>query len=308
MPPKKLSPKSSISGTKYVTDYVFACGNRVPIYDVTTMHGLNQILGHVKFNNREFGDVLYRGQAALYDSLTPSLFRAWNGRPGTLGRCDTLGQIINRMVSSDKIKGDLKLGYHKKANRYKVEGLLQHYGVPTKCIDLVDNHWVALWMGLYECRKQVKVDTYYHYQKREIPLIEILNGEKSLEESIYQYILLLALPSGEYATDGLTVSNDYITVDLRKAVSSIFLRPHAQHAIVAERKVAEPSDIVDYDMAPAVVGILRLRIDIVDKWLGDGTLVTQDNLFPPPSMDKGYDQLLRCQDLLVAGYELAKYV
>lgn len=118
----------------------------------------------------------------------------------------------------------------------------------------------------------------------------------------------MALPSGEYATDGLTVSNDYITVDLRKAVSSIFLRPHAQHAIVAERKVAEPSDIVDYDMAPAVVGILRLRIDIVDKWLGDGTLVTQDNLFPPPSMDKGYDQLLRCQDLLVAGYELAKYV
>ncbi len=90
MPPKKLSPKSSISRTRYVNDYVFECGNSVPIYDVTTMHGLNQILSHAKFNNREFGDVLYRGQAALYDSLTPSLFRAWNGRPGTLGRCDTL--------------------------------------------------------------------------------------------------------------------------------------------------------------------------------------------------------------------------
>lgn len=272
------------------------------------MHGLNQILGHVKFNNREFGDVLYRGQAALYDSLTPSLFRAWNGCAGTLSRVDTLAQIITRMMESEKIKGDLKLGYHKKANRYKVEGLLQHYGVPTKCIDLVDNHWVALWMGLYECQKQVKVDTYYHYQKREIPLIEILNKEKSLEESIYQYILLLALPSGKYATDGLTASSDFITVDLRKAVSSIFLRPHAQHAIVAERKVASPSSIADYDMAPAVVGILRFRIDIVDKWLGNGMLVTQENLFPPPSMDKGYDQLLRCQDLLVDGYELTKNI
>lgn len=61
-------------------------------------------------------------------------------------------------------------------------------------------------------------------------------------------------------------------------------------------------------MAPAVVGILRFRIDIVDKWLGNGMLVTQENLFPPPSMDKGYDQLLRCQDLLVDGYELTKYI
>jgi hypothetical protein len=304
----KLRNNMSVSGTQFVSEHKFSCGNSVPVYDVTSMHGLNQIIGHVKFNNREYGDVFYRGQCSLYDSLVPSLFRTWDGQKGTLARGDTLAQIITKMMQSDKIKRELKLGKDTKVNRLRVEGILQHYGVPTKCIDLVDNHWIALWMGLYECVKQVKVDTYYHFRKRELPYIELIRGEKSLEDVLYQYILLLALPYGEYKGDGLSKSDDYVMVDLRKALSSIFLRPHAQHGLVASRKVREAKDISDYDMAPAVVGVLRLRIDMVDQWLGGGQLVTQDNLFPPPSMDKGYDQLLLCQDLLLSGYELAKYV
>lgn len=308
MGPVKLKKTMSIPGASYVLDHTFQCGNIVPVYDISTLHALNQIIGHIKFNNREFGDVYYRGQASLFDALTPSLFRSRNGHRATLARVDTLAQIVTRMMESSKISREFKLGRSKKANRLKIEGILQHYGVPTKSIDLVDNHWIALWMGLYECHKQVKVDTYYHYQRREIPFVDILKGNKSLDDTLYQYILLLALPYGSYIADGLFESNDYFVVDLRKALSSIFLRPHAQHAIVAARKVKTPKDVTDYDMSEAVVGVLRMRIDLVDKWMGDGTLVTQDNLFPPPSMDKGYDQLLLCQDLLVDGYRLTKYV
>lgn len=308
MGPVKLKKTLSIPGASYVLDHIFQCGNIVPVYEISTLHALNQIIGHIKFNNREFGDVYYRGQASLFDTLTPSLFRSWNGQRATLARVDTLALIVTRMMESSKISREFKLGRSKKANRLKIEGILQHYGVPTKCIDLVDNHWIALWMGLYACQKQVKVGTYYHYQKREIPFVDILKGNKSLDDTLYQYILLLALPYGSYTADGLFESDDYFVVDLRKALSSIFLRPHAQHAIVATRKVKTPKDITDYDMSEAVVGILRMRIDIVDKWMGDGALVTQDNLFPPPSTDKGYDQLLLCQDLLVDGYRLTKYV
>lgn len=304
-----LTTKSTAPGTKLVCDYTFACGNTVPVYDVTSMHGLNQLLGHAKFVNKEYGDVYYRGQGALYDTLIPSLFRKWDGLvAGTLARGNTLDDIILRMMQSDKIAGDLKLSGDKKYDRLRIEGILQHYGIPTKCIDLVDNHWVALWMGLYECQKIEKVETFYHYQKREIPFIELIKKEKEVEDVIYQYILLLALPNGKNTTNGLTISDDYVTIDLRKAVSSVFLRPHAQHAIVAERRPHQPKDINDYDMAPAVVGIIRLRIDMVDKWMGNGQLLTQENLFPPPSMDKGYGQLLTCQNLLASGYELAKYV
>lgn len=303
-----LTSKSTAPDTKLVSEYTFECGNKVPIYDVTSMHGLNQLLGHAKFENRDYGDVYYRGQNTLYNTLTPSLFRPWDGCAGKLARGNTLDDIIGKLMASDKIAGDLKLGDNSKTNRLKVEGLLQHYGLPTKCIDLVDNHWVALWMGLYQCLKQVKVETYYHYQKREIPIIELINKEKKVEDVLYQYILLLAIPYGTLTSEGVVISDDYVTVDLRKAVASVFLRPHAQHAIIAERRPHQIKDTKDFDMAPAVVGIVRLRIDLVDKWLGNGMLLTQENMFPPPSMDKGYGQLLCCQDLLTSGYELAKYV
>ena len=309
MSPEKLKKNMSITGTSFVDNYTFRCGNVVPIYDVSTMHGLNQILGHLKFNNREFGDVYYRGQCKLYDSLIPSLFRKWDNEVNiTLKRSDTLGQIINKMKKSPKIAKDLKLGTSKTANRWKVEGILQHYGVPTRCIDLVDNHWIALWMGLYECEKQNKVSTYYHFKRRELPIVEMITGSKMMNDVLYQYVLLLALPYGDLKSDGITMSDDYVVVDLRKALSSVFLRPHAQHGIVAAKNVKKPKSIDDYDMASSVVGILRLRIDNVAKWLGEGLLVTQENLFPPPSMDKGYDQLLTCQDMLVDHYELAKFV
>ena len=41
-----------ISGSKYVDTYHFSCGNDVPIYEVHTVHALNQLIGHAKFNNQ----------------------------------------------------------------------------------------------------------------------------------------------------------------------------------------------------------------------------------------------------------------
>lgn len=34
-----------------------------------------------------------------------------------------------------------------------VEAVLQHYGATTYCVDFVDNHWTALWFGLYKWDK-----------------------------------------------------------------------------------------------------------------------------------------------------------
>ena len=48
-----------IHNTEYVGDHAFKCGQIVPVYDVLNHHGFNQILGHVKFNNREYGNVYY---------------------------------------------------------------------------------------------------------------------------------------------------------------------------------------------------------------------------------------------------------
>lgn len=39
--------------------------NKVPIFDVNDMYGLNQLVGYVKLINAETGTVLFRGQSKL---------------------------------------------------------------------------------------------------------------------------------------------------------------------------------------------------------------------------------------------------
>lgn len=39
--------------------------NKVPVFDVKDMYGLNQLVGYVKLINAETGTVLFRGQSKL---------------------------------------------------------------------------------------------------------------------------------------------------------------------------------------------------------------------------------------------------
>ena len=95
---------------------------------------------------------------------------------------------------------------------------------------------------------------------------------------------------------------------MRKSLPSVFLRPHAQHGIVVRRKLANETQAADYDMSSQVIGILRMRVDRVKSWLGDGDLLSQANLFPPPTADYGYDILLSRNDLFSDKNMIAKYL
>ena len=46
---------------------------QTPIYDVPSMHSLNQLVGYVKHINAGNGTVLYRGQCKLYEKVIPSI-------------------------------------------------------------------------------------------------------------------------------------------------------------------------------------------------------------------------------------------
>ena len=69
-----------------------------------------------------------------------------------------------------------------------------------------------------------------------------------------------------------------------------FLRPHAQHGLLAKAKIGADNHSVDYrDM---IAGILRVNMTDAIKWLGDGGLLTPHVLFPSPVYDFGYRDLL----------------
>lgn len=309
---KKVTPlatmKTSLSpfGCKYCGNYDFKCGQSVPIYEVSNVHALNQLVGYAKFINQSYGDVYYRGECKLHDSLIPSLFR---GRTNT-SIAAQLNTLIKKVFTDNNMKKQLKLDEADSvSSALKIEGVLQHYGIKTRFIDVVDNHWVALWMGLNQNKKYKQIYEYNHYEQREIPLIDFIDGKECTEEDLFQYILLLAVPGKcKRINNGIFVSDNYYEIDLRQALPSTYLRPHAQHGLVIKKRPHDGDQIEKYDMATNVVGIIKIRIDRAKQWIGTGELLTQDNLFPAPSFDNGYDILLSRTDLFNDDFAIARYI
>lgn len=287
-----------IQDCEYKGVHYFHTGHYAHVYEVFTFHGLNQIIGHVKFNNKQCGPIYYRGECKLHPTVLPSLLRV--GKKESSSHIKNLKKVVDRIITDENFTKTLRLDLcqNEEEKRIVVEALLQHYGVPTRFVDFVDNHWVALWMGLNKVCSASKVNTYFSYIERRIPMLDIASGKPIKEEDYYQYILLVSLPYNQEMSRGIGYHEDYDEVNLRQTVPSIFLRPHAQHGLVIRKKIHEVTSIADYDMSSAVVAILKIRIDRAKEWLGSGKLLSQGNLFPPPGNDHGYDILLSRPDIL----------
>ena len=125
---------------------------QTPIYDVPSMHSLNQLVGYVKHINAGNGTVLYRGQCKLYEKVIPSIKHDLSKESENSKK---LNNTIENVLNDNPLKHFLGLkkaeitGWHLYESLV-VEAMLQHYGATTYCVDFVDNHWTALWFGLYE--------------------------------------------------------------------------------------------------------------------------------------------------------------
>lgn len=324
--PTIINKKMNFEGCFFEEQFQFSCGHIVPVYKINTTNAFNQIIGFAKFINSDYGNVCYRGINNLYDNVLPSLMRKRaNGMPSDLSN------ICNKISNDERLRNSLKLRntikYPQKPeqfrlnknidrfNKYTVEALLQHYVGWTRFLDVVDNHWIALWMGLHCFSMHGKSGRYCSCVKRKLLIGDILeqramDGSAFSVEDIYIYVLLIAMPHATFTPEnGITQTEDFVEVDLRKALPSIYLRPHAQHALVVRRRdkhnINQTADY--YDMALQVVGILKIRVDIADEWLGNGELMTTNNIFPSPSVDQGYNTLLMRTDIFSNPFEIIKY-
>lgn len=151
---------------------------------------LAAFIGYLKFQNKSIGKIYFRGENENHPGITPSLYRG-NEITNEIIKNRTLAynellESIPPLFNSDRFKGE------------DINALLQHYGIKTNWIDLVDNLYVALWFAL----------------------------NKNSSESGFIKVLCVKNESGE-----LKVS------DLRENHSSLSLRPHCQHGISATRNV-----------------------------------------------------------------------
>lgn len=108
-PPENFSPKivQNISSPyiKKVSIHKFSSHHEVPVFEVSDYRALNQLIGYAKFLNTEYGDVYYRGEVHLHQTLLPSIARY----PNYSRFEEALNTAIRNAISDEKFSGTAKL-------------------------------------------------------------------------------------------------------------------------------------------------------------------------------------------------------
>ncbi|ENM5907572.1 FRG domain-containing protein [Vibrio cholerae] len=241
------------------------------ILHVEESHALIMAAGYLKHNSLE--GVYFRGQSNIYPELRPSLYRGIDSDAAKYRRENKLLAKISEYKSACSCL--------MKMNDYVPEPLLQHYGLQTTWLDLVDNIWVALWFACHEA-KVTKDGHFLHFQKR-IPSVD--------NKYAYIYLVGVDLDRRNKTKPGYWNGVNTELIDLRIAAPSYFLRPHAQHGLLFRCKGMENGRPLDY--SKQVRGLVRIPLEKAIDWLGEGHVVGIHSLFPPAYYDNGYKILLQ---------------
>ena len=202
--------------------------------EVYTPHALNQAVGYIKYFHGTDG-VYFRGQTKTHATMRASLFRMVRSWTMVHKRVEALNILIKQ--------ARVKETFIASTPTYAHEPLLQHYGIRTRWLDLVDNVWVALWFGCYEAKATGNYNQYLHYIRR---------------REGYAYIVLINVGTEEpdSTKPGITRSGTAEIIDLRRAAPSLYLRPHAQHGLLF--RPLEITKLADVDLSAHVAGLIRV--------------------------------------------------
>jgi hypothetical protein len=260
--------KLTIAGCQYTKD---VSGHMV--FHVNTSHALMTAIGYLKHTAQPWERIFLRGQTALYDTLSPSLYRGLTYAQSQGKRHERLRQVVSEFSSASSLFKNLL--------SHAQEPLLQHYGIQTTWLDIVDNVWIALWFALHHAVVSGSDSQYLHF-----------DGRVSENEGDFGYLILIKTEDDrkEKAVKGLVKGNSTEVVDLRIAAPSVFLRPHAQHGLLFRARGGTAGRKSDY--SHCIAGIIRFPLQQAKLWLGMGAMHEVRGLFPPPFYDNGYQILL----------------
>lgn len=290
----------------------------VPVFRIGDPNALTQMLGWAKYKFSD-GRVYFRGQASIYPDMLPTGLRS--GRRNEVQELsEALRSYIDYLVGSPCACTGFTKNYrnsHRCAERmpsmsgrkrivpttYRaaIEPLLQHYGIATRWIDVVDNIWVALWFAAHT---QVNEDQFAHHARRSPAQERSTHYRKQAKVSQsdgnsaasgpspddwepFAYVAVLQTgPIGATTIPGYSVGQETRVVDLRACVPSTYLRPHAQHGILMAPFNLDATS--PGSLAHNLVAYFEIRLEDALDWLGEGAMLSPFVLFPPATMDDGY--------------------
>ncbi len=255
----------------------------VPSVDYNVYHAkkpyvLVQAAGYLKHIRAKSHNksVYFRGQNKLYPTIPPTLYRGIT-KPQARDKRDAEMQVLLKDIRKSQ-------QVLRAVSDHVQEPILQHYGLKTRWLDVVDNVWIALWFACYTALSFGKHGEYLHFEKRIIRHVK--------PDVRFAYILLLeaaATPDAKLGA-GCFKDGDSATIDLRIAAPSHFVRPHAQHGLVV--KALDKEGRAPIDFSPLLAGIIRVDLADALEWLGSGDMLNVHALFPPPPYDFGYQEIL----------------
>ncbi|QLA17287.1 FRG domain-containing protein [Desulfolutivibrio sulfoxidireducens] len=255
-------PELSLDDFKAM-DGISRWNERHSCFDIATPHALSQIAGYVKYKLSAYGPVYFRGQTKKHESMAPSLFRNVKTSGSCQDRLKTL-KLFVKSAAEDKC-------FLNNTPEYAYEPLLQHYGIRTHWLDIVDNVWSALWFSCHEAILSGVAG-------------QFVNFERNCDDFSYIFMMQFGIFTNQENPGVCRTDSGMRVVDLRISAPSTYLRPHSQHGLLASRVNNERS--VNYN--DCVVLVLRIFSFHAMEWLGRSVLVQDHFMFPPPKYDQGY--------------------
>jgi hypothetical protein len=283
-----VSRLSKISNSRDFKDAVWHAD--AAVLEVSSPHALSRAAGYLKYADNSAGGVYFRGQTKLYPKMVPSLYRSVKQEVAGSAPSPRASHQPKkrRKATTDKTNQEMRLNALLKSvtkstaflsgtPEYAHEPLLQHYGIQTRWLDVVDNVWTALWFACHEAATAGERSQYLHYVR---------------SQQVYAYIVLIQAGMEMPVSDqpGMWNSDKAKIIDLRRAAPSLYLRPHAQHGLLVRRRAYVGNSSID--RSDMVAGVIRIKRDLATAWLGTGELTTVHHVFPPPVYDFGYKRLL----------------
>lgn len=274
---RALSEEVSLGNT---ADGLIRAAKLLQVNEVTD---LNKIIA--RWRGETKGRVFFRGQNRLHElypyssayratcseiSPMPTIFSNFLEALG--GKTEISWEDADRLLESDRPVPDLG-----EANEdvpfYALEGLFQQYCGGTRWLDVVDNLGIALWMATKTYQRGTGTDG--------APFWTVKNVEEASENSHFVILYLISIRGTEQQHRGLYATEEGShLLDLREALPSRFLRPHAQHAALLKHDPEVDDGNLEY------VGV-RVPLDLALR-CSAGELLDVPALFPESSDDYGF--------------------
>ncbi|WP_320174965.1 FRG domain-containing protein [Maridesulfovibrio sp.] len=238
-------------------------------FDIETPHALSQLAGYAKYSLSEFGPVYFRGQSKHYGEMRPSLFRG-------IERSGTGDARVRQLQDYIKLQAKENSIFITNTPENAYEPILQHYGFKTRWIDIVDNIWSSLWFACHKATTAGKYGQYLHFEEND-------------NEYCFIYLMQFGNEARKIGAGHIKTSTGMNVIDLRTAAPSMYLRPHSQHGLLARASIIDDTTI---NYQNYIVLTLRIKTTKALKWLGQTPLTQTHFMFPPATVDQGYQVFL----------------